>query len=69
MIPKKDFSVTGEGITFKKHDQGMLKDGIKHISTLPPPQKKEKYFANINELSRSVENCEIYYFKEGKKDH
>ena len=29
----------------------MLKDGIKLIST-PPPKKKEKYFANINELSR-----------------
>ena len=39
----------------------MLKDGIKLIST--PPQKKES-FANIDELSRSVENCEIYYLKE-----
>ena len=39
----------------------MLKDGIKLIST--PPQKK-KSFAYIDELSRSVENCEIYYLKE-----
>ena len=43
----------------------MLKDGIKLISTPPPLlKKKEKSFANIDELSRSVENCEIYYLKE-----
>ena len=41
----------------------MRKDGIKLIST-PPPQKKGKSYANIDELSRSVENCEIYYLKE-----
>ena len=52
MIPKKDFSVTGEGITFKKHDQDMLKDGIKLIST-PPPQKKKK---NISQTSM---NCHV----------
>ena len=52
MIPKKDFSVTGEGITFKKHDQDMLKDGIKLIST-PPPKKKKK---NISQTSM---NCHV----------
>ena len=72
---RKDFSVTGERITFKEYDemtndyvdiqkQDMLKDGIKLIFTPPPLKKKEKSFANIDELSRSVENCEIYYLKE-----
>ena len=42
----------------------MRKDGIKLISTPPPLKKKENAYANINELSRSVENCEIYYLKE-----
>ena len=30
----------------------------------PPPLTKTKSLANINELSRSVENCKIYYLKE-----
>ena len=51
---RKDFSVTGERITFKEYDemtndyvdiqkQDVLKDGIKLIFT-PPPQKKRKIF-------------------------
>ena len=46
----------------------MLKDGIKLISNPPPPlKKKEKYFANINKLSRSVEIVKFAILRKERK--